>query len=139
MNFDLVNWILLYLILTFLGVGNTYMVKYSANRISWQENLTFSRVPVMFYDIYLILKYFKFQHTTAHVISFLSGVLVIISLPFTYYLLKKLDISRYYPMGALTIGLIVLIGIVIMKESCDIKKIVGIILSIGAIYFLMKK
>ena len=115
------------------------MVKYSANRISWQENLTFSRIPVMAYDVFLIVKYFRFQHTLPHVMSFLSGILVVISLPFTYYLLKKLDISRYYPMGAITTGLIVLIGIVVMKESYDIKKIIGIILSITAIYFLASK
>ncbi len=133
------NWIVLYLILTVLGVGNTYMVKYSANRISWQETLTYSRIPVMGYDIYLIIKYFRFQHTFPHIMAFLSGILVIISLPFTYYLLKKLDISRYYPMGAISTGLIVLIGIVVMKESYDIKKVIGIALSITAVYFLASK
>ena len=139
MTFDMYNWIILYLILTMLGVVNTYMVKYSANRITWQENLTFSRIPVMGYDIFLIIKYFRFQHTAPHIMAFLSGILVVVSLPFTYYLLKKLDISRYYPMGALSTGLIVLIGIIIMKESYDIKKVIGIVLSIIAVYFLMQK
>ena len=130
------NVFLLFIILFALMIGNSIMVKISANKISWQENVAYSRIPIMFYDLYMIIKYVRLGMNKYHWISLLSGLLVVGSLPITYKLLKMVNLSVYTPLTSIAIAFIVLCSWIFLGETIKPTQLVGIGLAVISVILI---
>lgn len=129
--------LILFCILIFLMVANSLMVKYASKGLSWQQNLAYSRFPILFYDIYLVARYFRLDFDKYKLISLVSGVLALVSLPITYSLIKKMNISIYNQVAVISNGLLIVGAYFILHERFNNIQTIGIFLSVIAFILLM--
>ena len=118
-------------------VSNSLMVKYASQGITWQENLAYSRVSSIPYDIYLIASFVRFDMNKYKWVALASGILVMLSRPITYSIIRKINISIYNQVYVITNGLIVLCAYIILGERFNNIQLAGIILSVIAFTLLM--
>jgi len=118
-------------------VANSLMVKHASKGITWQQNLAYSRFPILFYDFYLVIRYFRLDFDKYKLISLASGILALMSLPITYFIIKKINISIYNQVAVISNGLLIISAYLILHERFNNIQMVGIFLSVIAFIFLM--
>jgi uncharacterized membrane protein len=131
------SWVFWFFLYVLLAMINSTLVKYATRGLSWEQNLAYSRLPVTIFNIYMIAKYFRFEFTKYSIASIISGFAVAAALPMTYYIIGKLEISKYSPLQAFVTAAVVLGGFVFLRESFDLKKGIGIALAIGSMVLLI--
>jgi len=126
------------------GTG-AFVAKYAANRLGLQG--AFWDVIGYFFGIVIfslfVFKYkdlvSQFQENKIGVgLAFLAGMIGSMGAVGFYYLLTKREASSMIPLTALYPALTVVLAIIFLNESITTTKLVGIVLSLIAIYLLAK-
>ena len=118
-------------------IVDTVLVKHYIGKFGWGPALAHSRPPHILVSIYMVVKYCKFNEP-GHWVLLGFGCLGAFAPLITYYILSKIDISRFYPMTVIVTAIVVVAGFLILKEDMNWQKMVGIALALGATYLLAR-
>ena len=130
-------------VLTFLAWGvSGFFGKISASKIGdrsvfWDLLGYFPAVLIYCLAVFRFKNLFEADKSGA-MIGLLAGVLGSIGIIGFYYLLTRADSSTVVPLTALYPSLTAILAFVFLREVVTIDKIIGIALSVVAIYFLSK-
>jgi transporter family protein len=133
-------------LLCFLGWGlGGFFAKMAANKIGAQSIFwdIIGYVPaVLIYSLLI----FKSKNLIANIhlnkdgimLAILAGVTGSVGAITYYYLIAKQEASVIAPLTALYPALTILLAVVFLKEQLSLTKIIGVLLSLVAIYLLAK-
>lgn len=138
---DLINILIVIGIFVAWGTGS-FIAKLAADKIGGQA---------VFWDLFgygsVILIYalsvFKIKtlilgNKLGIGLAILAGVIGSLGSIAFYYLLSRAEVSSISPLTALYPALAVILGFIFLSESITLTKIIGIILSLAAIYLLAR-
>ncbi len=119
-----------------------FLAKLSTNRLGSQGIFweMFGYIPVILAYGLIVFKFKNLVHSdkTGIGLAILAGALGAFGGAGLYLLLSRAEVSIISPLTALYPALTVFLGILFLQESITLTKLIGIVLSLIAIYLLSK-
>ena len=138
---ELTNFLVVIGIFLAWGIGG-FLAKLSTNRIGDQGvfwDMSGAALIILIYSLIVFKLKNLIQGDKIGIgLAILAGALGSFGGIGLYFLLSRTEVSTISPLTALYPALTVLLGIIFLHESITLTKLIGIILSLIAIYLLSK-
>ena len=113
----------------------TFAMKVAGSRLDPMTVAAYNLIGYLSVGAFLLPKA-EFGLSRYHVVSVLIGALFVVGNMAFYKLSQTTDVSSLAPLTALNLAIPVLLGILVLGEPPTVRKAMGIVLALAALYLL---